>query len=240
MQDGRSNYHTGQPFKQFSKGVRTGLPVAIGYMPIATAFGALAIKANLSPQETVLMSACVFAGASQFMAITMMLQSADGIQIVIATLFINLRHLVMSMAVHHVVQSPNRLWRALLSFGITDETFALLTLQKTRTKTDSSPFFAAGLIGIAYSSWVAGTAFGSLGSRIIPLSISAAMTIGLYAMFIGLVMPHVRRSVRVACITGISMTLNTVLAPMMDSGWAIVISTILGASFGLLWKETAM
>jgi len=227
------------PSKEFLLGARAGLPVAIGYLPIAIAFGALAIEAHLSPQEAVLMSALVFAGASQFMAVSMMLAGAGGLQIVIATLFINLRHSVMSMAVHHTVKEPKQSWRALLSFGITDETFALLTLQdaKAPTQANRTRFFAVGLIGIAYAGWVVGTAIGSWGARVIPSAISDSMTIGLYAMFISLLVPHVRRSVRVALIAGVSMALNAVLSLFISPGWAIVLATILGASFGLLLGE---
>jgi 4-azaleucine resistance transporter AzlC len=179
------------------------------------------------------MSALVFAGASQFMAASMILSGVGGIQIVIATLFINLRHSVMSMAVHHTVQKTSGIWRSLLSFGVTDETFALLTLQDSEEHVQHTHFFAIGLIGIAYAGWVTGTAIGSFGAQIIPPSIGDAMTIGLYAMFIGLLMPHIRRSVRIVLVALVSMMLNAALSTIISAGWAIVIATILGASFGL-------
>lgn len=226
--------HEKHILRQFLTGARTGLPVAVGYVPIAVAFGTLATRASLSPQETVLMSALVFAGASQFMAVSMILSGVGGLQIVIATLFINLRHFVMSMAVHHSLQKTSLAWRGLLSFGVTDETFALLTLQDAGEQTRHTHVFAAGLIGMAYMGWVAGTAIGSLGAQVIPPAIGDAMTIGLYAMFIGLLMPHVRRSRRIAFIAVISMILNTALSAVMSAGWAIVLSTVLGASLGLL------
>ncbi len=235
MQNAIEHERMTQFSKQFLSGVRAGLPVAVGYVPIAIAFGALATKANLSPQEAVLMSALVFAGASQFMAVGMMLSGAGGVQIVIATLFINLRHLIMSMAVHHKVKEANRSWRSLLSFGITDETFALLTL--TKDQAQHTHLFAAGLIGVAYFGWVLGTAIGSFGAQMIPSAVSASMTVGLYAMFIALLVPHVRRSWRVAFIAGSSMALNAALTSFMSAGWAIVIATTLGASLGLLVGE---
>ncbi len=226
------------PFlKQFLAGVRAGLPVAGGYVPIAMAFGAVATQAHLSPAEAVLMSALVFAGASQFMAVGMMVSGAGGLQIVIATLFINLRHLIMSMAVHHTLEETSRAWRALLSFGVTDETFALLTLQKAEAGARPTHLFAAGLMGVAYVGWVAGTAIGSFGAEMIPPAVSASMTVGLYAMFIALLTPHVRRSWRVAFIAGSSMALNAVLVSVMSTGWAIVASTAVGASLGLLVGE---
>ena len=237
MQNTTPDKQTTQPLQQFFSGARAGLPVAVGYVPIAIAFGALATRAQLSPREAVLMSALVFAGASQFMAVGMMLSGAGGLQIVIATLFVNLRHLIMSMAVHHTVKEASRPWRALLSFGVTDETFALLTLQNAKNHAHHTHWFAAGLIGAAYTGWVVGTAIGSFGAQMIPPAVSASMTVGLYAMFIALLMPHVRRSWRVAFIAGSSMALNAVLSSI-SAGWAIVISTTLGAALGL-WVQEA-
>lgn len=90
---------------------------------------------------------------------------------------------------------------------------------------------------MAYGGWVLGTVFGSLGARAIPQALNASMTVGLYAMFIGLLVPHARHSRRVALIAGVSMALNTALSAVMSMGWAIVLSTILGASFGLWLPE---
>ncbi len=225
---------TALAYHELRAGIRAGLPVAVGYLPIAIAFGAFASEAHLTPAEAVLMSALVFAGASQFMAITMMLQGTGGLQIVLATLFINLRHLVMSMAVHHAIPRSGRGWRALLSFGITDETFALLTLHEAREPVHHSHVFALGLVGIAYAGWVVGTALGSWGAQVIPAAMSAAMTMGLYAMFIRLLVPHVRRSWRAAFVAGTSMALNALLGRWLNPGWAIIAATVVGASAGLL------
>ncbi len=206
------------------------MPIALGYIPIAIAFGALAMEAGLRLIEAALMSVIVFAGASQFMAVSMVLAGAGGWQIIAATLFINLRHLVMSMAVHNRIQTDKRGWRVLLSFGVTDETFALLTMQLDSAAI--SPWFAAGLMGIAYLGWVGGTLIGGLSAQVIPARLSASMTLGLYALFIGLLMPQVRRSLRIGLIAAVSMAINAVLTPIIAPGWAIVIATTLGALFG--------
>lgn len=223
--------------EEFFQGVTRGVPIAVGYLPIAIAFGVLAREAHLSVHEAVLMSGLVFAGASQFMAASMVLAGAGGFQIILATLFVNLRHLIMSMAVHNRLCETNTGWRALVSFGVTDETFALLTLSTSEDKAVVTPYFSVGLMGIAYLGWVLGTAAGGLGARYIPPQVSAAMTMGLYAMFIGLLTPHVRQSLRMGLIAAVSMVLNTALQTVLTSGWAIVLATIAGASLGILIKE---
>jgi len=221
----------------FFDGVKTGFPIAVGYFPIAIAFGALAIEANLATSEAVLMSVFVFAGASQFVAAGMILAGANAVQIVAATFFLNLRHLIMSMAVNERIKVISRAWRVGLSFGITDETFALLTLQDTDRDGAISRLYVAGLLLTAYLGWVTGTAVGCVSVQVIPPVISAGMSMGLYAMFIGLLVPQLRKSARIAVIALASMLLSAIFHRLLESGWAIVSATVLGALVGALIIE---
>ncbi len=226
------------PLRAWWQGARDGLPIAASYLFISVAFGALAAETGLTPVEAVGMSALVFAGASQFMALGMLQAGSGVLQIVLATLFINLRHFIMSLAVHHrLAQDTGRGLRALVSFGVTDETFALLTLPTPSAADATSPLYALGLMASAYSGWVSGTLLGSLGAQAIPVSLSSAMGVGLYALFIGLLVPQVRRSASARWVAGASMALNALLTPALGPGWAIVLATGLGAALGLLWTE---
>lgn len=216
----------------FIKGVKTGLPIGLGYLPIAVAFGTLALQSGIGPRETMLMSVLVYAGASQFMAVGMIVAGAGVVQIVIATFFLNLRHLIMSMAVNKRIDSNSLAWKGLLSFGITDETFALLTLPGQGQTATINRLFCAGVMSCAYVSWIAGTILGGLGSRIIPTRLSEAMAIGLYAMFIGLLVPNIKRSAATGAIALFSMLLCYGCSRFLDQGWSIVLATILGAMAG--------
>jgi len=61
---------------KFIQGIKSGLPIALGYFPIAIAFGALAVQAQLSWREATLMSVIVFAGASQFVGVSLLMAGA--------------------------------------------------------------------------------------------------------------------------------------------------------------------
>lgn len=52
------------------EGIKAGWPICLGYFPIGLAFGVLAQKAGLHPLEIGLMSVLVFAGSSQFIAVS--------------------------------------------------------------------------------------------------------------------------------------------------------------------------
>lgn len=222
----------------FLQGARAGLPIALGYFPIAIAFGALAGQAQLSWVEAVLMSLLVFAGASQFVGVSMILAGAGGAQIVLTTFFLNLRHLIMSLAVNDQMRDFPQAWKNFLSFFITDETFALLTLGDQAQSPGRKPGFMAGLMLTAYLGWVSGSAVGGLGAEFIPEQITTAMTAGLYGLFIGLLLPPARKARSFALIAAASMGINWGLGFVLDQGWAIVLATVSAAGLGIwLIKE---
>lgn len=217
-------------------GIQAGLPIALGYFPIAIAFGALAGQAQLNWLEGVLMSCLVYAGASQFVGVSLLIAGTGHLQIIAATFFLNLRHLIMSLVVNDQMRSFSSAWKQGLSFFITDETFAFLTLGENGSSQDRSPRYMAGLMGTAYLGWVSGTLVGGIGANFLPPQITTAMTVGLYGLFIGLLVPPARKSRLFMMIAALSMILNWVLGHWVESGWAIVIATVLAAGVGVPLK----
>jgi predicted branched-subunit amino acid permease len=61
----------------FGKGLKWALPVMLGYVSIGSAYGLLALRTGLSVWETVGLSVFVFAGAAQFMAVSMFSSGAS-------------------------------------------------------------------------------------------------------------------------------------------------------------------
>jgi 4-azaleucine resistance transporter AzlC len=220
------------------RGIKSGLPIALGYFPIAVAFGALAVQARLCWFEATLMSLIVFAGASQFVGVSMLLAGVGAVQIIAATFFLNLRHLIMSLAVNNQMRSFSPPWKHFLSFFITDETFALLTLgNSTSDGGQRTPPYMAGLMLTAYGGWVLGTAAGGLGAAFIPGDVTTAMTVGLYGLFIGLLVPPAKKSARFAVIALTSMLLNWLLIKMIDPGWSIVLATVIAGGLGIVLNQ---
>lgn len=218
--------------KALRKGLSSAAPIAIGYVPIAIAFGVIARQAGLPFVETVLMSMMVFAGASQFMAVQMATAGALGMEIIVATLVLNFRHFVMSLSLMDRLRNAPLLTKAGLSFGITDETFAVATMDEQGQDTPLHPAYMAGLILLAYGSWVSGTVIGALFAQVIPPAISDSMNIALYAMFIGLLVPAVRKMWRAGAIALIGMALNALFGLFLPGGWATILATVSAAGCG--------
>lgn len=224
--------------QQIREGLKAGAPVGLGYFPIAVAFGALAVKAGLTWWEAALMSMTVYAGASQFVGVSMLLAGAGILQVVLATLILNLRHVMMSVTVNYRIRSYPAFLRKLFSLGITDETFALMTLGHSGEGRDTlQPRYTAGLLVAAYTGWVTGTAAGALSAGWIPEGVTRAMTVGLYALFIGLLVPAVRNHRGPAFTAAAGMILSAGFYVLLTPGWAVVLAALTASGLGVLFGE---
>lgn len=225
-------HRASQSIVDFKLGLRKALPIMLGYIPIAISFGIIASQFNLTSFQSVFMSMVVYAGASQFMAVNMLFIGASLIEIVIATFILNFRHFVMSMSFMNKLEKVPTIWKVFLSYGVTDETFAVALFERKETENASRYFFAGLFIGV-YLSWAFGTLLGSILASIIPRQLSESMSIAIYAMFIALLVPAIKRSWKIALIACLSGILNYTFSFWASRGWGIVLSTILGAFLGV-------
>ncbi|MGM8366295.1 AzlC family ABC transporter permease [Virgibacillus sp. W0181] len=216
------------------KGFAVGFPIMLGYLPIAITYGVLAKQAGLTILELTLMSVLVFAGASQFMGANMIAVGAGAVEIVVATFVLNFRHFVMSLSFMNRVRDHFSLkWRFALSLGLTDETFAVSSLHSDETKREKGVLFYLAIILTAYFSWVVGSFLGGILGEVIPEKLSQSMGVALYAMFIGLLIPSVKKNARVGLIALLAMMINALASQFMSDGWAIVFGTVLGGLSGV-------
>jgi 4-azaleucine resistance transporter AzlC len=109
----------------FRAGLLAIFPVLVAAVPIGVLWGALAAKAGLSPLEAVLMSASVFAGAAQFMAIGEWQMPVPVLSIVLATFLINLRHVIMGASLSRRMDCFSTTQKWLAFFPMADENWAL-------------------------------------------------------------------------------------------------------------------
>lgn len=219
---------------QYLTGMRAGVPVVFGFIPVGIAYAIMARQAGFSVLETVYMSFSVFAGASQMMAVGMYMQGASILAMILATFIINLRHVIMGTCIMEKMP-PARPWmRWLMGFGVTDEAFAIFTTEKKERRT---PWYFLGLTAITYASWVLGSVIGALVSDILPAVLTASLGIALYAMFIGLLVPGLTRNWRLALLVVFTAVGNTFLSRVMDSNWAMIVSTLVAAAFGVFFVE---
>ena len=215
-------------------GVKTALPVILGILPVAVAFAVLSEHSGLTTLETILMSTLVFAGASQIMAVGMLVAGSGILPIVLATFILNFRHVIMGTCVmNRMLDTP--MWkRAILCFGVTDESFAIFT---TNEETNNTPYYFAGVISVTYSTWVLGTIAGCAASQFLPTLVSRSLGIALFAMFIGLVIPNIRKNIELGFLVILTAFLNVIFNYFLPSSWAIIFATLVGAFLGIFFVK---
>lgn len=176
--------------KDFKEGAKAATPIILGYIPVGIAYGMMAKATGLTFFKALSFSLFVYTGAGQMAAVTMLAQNAAYVTIVFTVFILNLRHIIMSTCIMEKMEKTNLPIRLLLSFGITDEVFAMSMTDKKINKL--TPAFFAGLSLFSYLSWNVGSALGILFSSILPSIVSKSLGVSLYAMFIGLLVPNTK------------------------------------------------
>ncbi len=228
---------TSQARKQRSlkRGAAAAWPICLGYLPIGLAFGVLAQKAGLSPLEIGLMSVFVFAGSSQFIAVSMLAAGASIISIVATTFVVNLRHFLMSSALAVFLKNADHKKLTLFAYGVTDESFAV-NLSKFR---DSQWDLDSALVTnfTANFTWIITTVLGGIGGQFIPAH-AFGIDYALIAMFICLLVFQIRGFIYVitAAIAGLFAVLLSMLIP---GNSYIVIASMAAAAIGVIIKKKA-
>ena len=119
--------------KQFAEGMYAGVPVILGFIPVGIAYAIMARQAGFNVAETIFMSASVFAGASQMMAVGMYASGASIVAMIVATFLLNLRHIIMATCIADRMKPCPRFIKFIAGFGVTDEGFAPLMSTHTST-----------------------------------------------------------------------------------------------------------
>ena len=218
-------------FKSYCRGLVKSIPVFFGFLPVAITFAIMAGNAGMTGLETALMSVLVFAGASQIMSVEMLASGAGALSIIIATFVLNIRHVIMSACVFKKVRIDNFFLKMLGGMAVTDEGFAIITTEDD-DKCDIP--FVFGTATLIFSSWVVGTVVGILARSVLPEIVADSFGIALYALFIALIVPDIKKSLKLLLTVAITAIINIILCAFLDSGWAIIISTLGGAAIGTL------
>ncbi len=213
------------------QGALATLPLVIAAIPFGIVYGAMAESAGLTFMLTIGMSALVFGGASQFIAITLLVSGA-AYAVIVATIFVvNLRHMLYSANLMAHVNHWSLGWRVPLSFLLTDETFAAVSNHiQQHSNTNGLRWFYLGSAAFMYSFWMFSSAFGFWLADTLPNIREWGLEIAMIVAFIGIIVPALKTRAHWAC------GITSAFAMLMCYDWpyqlgllfTVLISVLLG------------
>ncbi len=221
----------------FVQGLKDGLPICLGYLSVSFAFGIFASGAGLSAIRTLLISMTNCTSAGQLAAVPIIVASGSLTELVFTQLIINLRYSLMSISISQKFGEDISLFdRFVLAFVNTDEVFGVASSKDGRLGRS----YMYGLILPPYVGWSAGTLIGALAGNVFPESLTTALGVAIYGMFIAICLPAAKKDAKTAlCIlTAIAFSCAFRFIPALKGvpeGFVIVISACLsGAIFALV------
>jgi len=211
----------------------------VGAAPFGVIFGTLAIASGIPVWATLALSGLVFAGSSQFVAVSLIGAGAALPVIWLTTLVVNLRHALYSATLlPHARHLPAR-WRWLLAFWLTDETFAVVENQlRHHSGARAGAYYWLGSSLAMYVNWLFWTALGIGVGQSIPGIASLGLDFAMVATFAAIVAPQLRsRPVLVAALVAGVVAL---LARALPYKLGLMLAAAAGVVAGMLAERGLM
>ena len=212
---------------ELSEGIKDGIPIALGYFAVSIAFGVSAVSGNVPWWGATLISLTNLTSAGQKAGVDIMTAVGPILLIVLTTLIINMRYFLMGVSMSQKVEDKMPIWKRLLvAFGITDEIYAVSMNRKTLL----TGSYMAGLIIPPIFGWTGGTLVGAVATNFLPQSLTGALGIALYGMFIAVIVPPLKKHKSVLFTVCLAILLSVLFTNVeflsLFSDWAIVIITV--------------
>ncbi len=213
-------------------GLRDGIPICLGYLSVAFAFGILATSSGLSVIEAVLISALNVTSAGQLAAVPIIAGGGGFFELGLAQLIINLRYALMSVSLSQKMGDSVRLGdRFAIAFVNTDEVFAVASSHKGTVGRK----YMYALIVTPFFGWTLGTLLGAVAGNILPDVVVSALGIAIYAMFVAIVIPAARAEKSTALCAAVSVVLSCIFyfVPLLNkvsSGFVVIICSVIASA----------
>lgn len=224
--------------KSFLAGALAVMPLTIAVIPWGILAGSFALEVGLTPVESQAMSAIIFAGSAQLVALGMIKAGIGISSILITTLLITSRHLLYAMAMRtHISPLPLK-WRLGLGFLLTDELFAIANQAHKGDSPVQHQFdrwYALGGGLTFYLGWNIATLLGIVAGQSIDNLGELGLDFAIAATFIAIVVPTVKKPSILVCVL-VSLTLAVVCAVFAIQA-GLLIAAISGMAAGMTYAK---
>lgn len=216
----------------FANGFTDGIPIGLGYLSVSFGFGISAVGDGLRMLEALLISMTNLTSAGQVAGVAVIVAAGTFIEMILTQLVINLRYSLMGITLTQRLDprctTPHRM---MMSFGLTDEIFAVAASKPYPV----CPRYFYGLMTAPYIGWALGTFLGAWAGNVLPSDIRQAMGIMIYAMFVAIILPPMKKNLGVFFTVLLSAALSCCMyyLPVLNkvsAGFSIIICAVLAAA----------
>lgn len=220
--------------EDWAAGFKAVLPICISYIPIGIACGIVLQQAGYHPLIVALSSLLIYGGASQFMIASMTIGGAGLLEIILMVFFINMRHFLMSSSLANRVKEESSLFHFLFAQTVTDEMFAINTLNFRKAE-DWTPQkgLAAGML--AYGTWGISTVIGAAAGNRLAVS-TVVMNYLLTALFLYLLVSQIDNRI-IFWTAAAAVILAVVLMILLQNSIAVLFASMFASLFGLFLES---
>jgi 4-azaleucine resistance transporter AzlC len=221
------------PWSEFLAGAKETFPLIVGAIPFGIIFGTLALSSGLSFLGAMAMSAFVFAGSAQFIALGLLAAGTAWPVIILTTFVVNLRHALYSASLAPYVRRLPRRWQSPLAFWLTDETFAVVIDRYTKSTTAShTHWYFLGSALFMYTNWQLCTFLGLTIGQLLPNAAELGLDFAMPVTFIGLVIAYLKHWPMVA--TVIVSGSVALVAFSLPHNLGLIVASLAGILTGIL------
>lgn len=220
--------------REFTQGLRDGVPIALGYFSVSFSFGILAVGGGLTIFQGTLTSLTNVTSAGQFAGLQIIVAGGTLLEMAATQFIINLRYALMSLSLSQKLsENVTFIERLLIAFANTDEIFAVAM---GRQASLTFPYMA-GLQILPIIGWTAGTAVGAAAGSVLPAAVTSALNVALYGMFIAVVVPAARKARPVLLVVILAAVMSSIIYYVpafsgISAGMSIIICTVAASLAG--------
>lgn len=212
----------------FLRGMRDGIPIALGYYAVAFSLGIIAKKAGLTALVGFVGSLLTRASAGEYGVYSLVVIQAAYAEVVAMCIVTNLRYLLMTTALAQKFPATMPFHHKFLTATcLTDEIFGISIAYGDRL----NPWYTYGATATAAPAWALGCMSGIIAGGILPAFIVEALGVALYGMFIAIIIPPAKqdKAVAISIIVSFLLSYGASIAPLVSdisSGMRTIILTI--------------
>ncbi|MGB5918853.1 AzlC family ABC transporter permease [Arcobacter sp.] len=213
--------------KEFKTALKVSIPVLMGYCVLGFAFGLLITSLNYPWYLALLMSVFIYAGALQFLAIGFFSSKLGLLDIFITSIFVNIRQSFYGLSMLKKFKKSGKL-KPYLIFGLTDETYALLTSIKDDEQLKKKYYYFY-LCGLNQFYWVIGTLLGAVFGTNISFD-TKGLDFSLTALFVILAIEQYKTNKNITpfVIGAVTSILAIILVPINNMLIFAIVCSLLG------------